>query len=173
MPRPIPDALILRATAGEPAAIGELLAAAQSDIRRYARRSCRNASDAEDAVQETLLVLYRRIGALRQVGAISGWLFTIVNRFCLRLAGTLIGAPVDLEAAAFDRRLSHTPPAELRIDLCRAIESLPPQYREVIVLRDLNELTIDEIAAALGASREAVKARLHRARAILREYLIR
>ena len=55
----------------------------------------------------------------------------------------------------------------------RVINSLPPHYRELVVLRDIEELTIDEIAQTLDASREAVKARLHRARALLREYLQR
>jgi len=50
---------------------------------------------------------------------------------------------------------------------------LPPHYREVVLLRDVEEMTVDEIGAALALTREAVKARLHRARALLREYLLR
>jgi RNA polymerase sigma factor (sigma-70 family) len=50
--------------------------------------------------------------------------------------------------------------------------SSPADYREIVVLRDLEELTIDEIAGRLSSTRETVKARLHRARALLREYLI-
>ena len=53
------------------------------------------------------------------------------------------------------------------------LRSLPPHYRETIVLRDIEELTIDEIAAQLDTTRETVKARLHRARALVREYLER
>ena len=60
----------------------------------------------------------------------------------------------------------------MRLDVARAIQSLPEHYRAVVVLRDLEELTIDEIAARLAATRETVKARLHRARALLREYLL-
>jgi RNA polymerase sigma-70 factor (ECF subfamily) len=62
---------------------------------------------------------------------------------------------------------------EPRLDLANAIQSLPPNYRDVILLRDVEELTIDEIAQSVGASREAVKARLNRARIMLREYLLR
>ena len=61
----------------------------------------------------------------------------------------------------------------LRWDLAGAINSLPDHYRQIVVLRDIEELTIDEIAFAIDASREAVKARLHRARLLLREYLQR
>ena len=72
-----------------------------------------------------------------------------------------------------DARLAHRPPEDIRIDLGRAIQSLPEHYREVILLRDIEELSIEEIAAALGLSRESTKARIHRARLMIREYLIR
>jgi RNA polymerase sigma factor (sigma-70 family) len=164
--------LVARAAAGDAGAIEALLSVAQTDIRRYARRSCRNTSDAEEAVQETLIVLYRKVGSLREVGAISGWLFRIVNRYCLRLAMRLMGVPSAIEAEAVEQRFAQVPKPELRIDIARAIQSLPEHYREIVVLRDLEELTIDEIAGRLRATRETVKARLHRARALLREYLI-
>src|SRR5262252_978693 len=68
-----PEALAHAASAGDRDAIAALLAAAQPDIRRYARRTCRTTSDVEDAVQETLFVLYRRLGMLRRVGSLSAW----------------------------------------------------------------------------------------------------
>jgi RNA polymerase sigma factor (sigma-70 family) len=164
--------LIERAVAGDLGAIDEVLRQARADIRRYARRSCRSPSDAEDAVQETLIILYRRIGGLRQVVALSAWLARIVDRYCLRLARRLAGLPAAPEAEA-DRRIAEAPVAELRIDVVRAIESLPGHYRQVVILRDVEELTIDEIGGRLGATRETVKARLHRARAMMRDYLAR
>lgn len=167
-----PD-LIARASGGEAAAIEALLRVAQPNIRRYARRTCRSASDAEEAVQETLIVLYRKVGTLRQVGALSAWLFQIVNRYCLRVAMRLAGAPSAIEAEATEKHFAQVPRPELRLDVARAIQSLPEHYRAVVVLRDLEELTIDEIAARLDATRETVKARLHRARAMLREYLLK
>src|SRR5690349_2036069 len=167
----ITEDLVSRATAGETLAIADLLRLAQTDIRRYARRSCRNPSDAEEAVQETLIVLYRKVGNLRQVGAISGWLFRIVNRYCIRFAMRMAGVPFAQEAEAIERRFARMPTEELRLDIARAIESLPAHYREVVVLRDMEELTIDELAVQLSTTRETVKARLHRARGLLREYL--
>jgi RNA polymerase sigma factor (sigma-70 family) len=167
----ITEDLVSRATAGDTSAITDLLRLAQTDIRRYARRSCRNQSDAEEAAQEALIVLYRKVGQLRQVGAISGWLFRIVNRYCIRVAMRMAGVPYAQEADAIERRFARTPAEELRLDLARGIESLPSHYREIVVLRDMEELTIDEIAARLSTTRESVKARLHRARGLLREYL--
>ena len=163
--------LVSRATAGDTDAIADLLRLAQTDIRRYARRSCRNPSDAEEAAQEALIVLYRKIGALRQAGAISGWLFRIVNRYCVRLAMRLTGVAFAQEAEAIERRFARMPTEELRLDVAKAIESLPAHYREVVVLRDMEERTIDELAAQLSTTRETIKARLHRARGLLREYL--
>jgi RNA polymerase sigma factor (sigma-70 family) len=164
--------LVARASAGDSGAIETLLRLVQGDIRRYARRSCRTTSDAEEAAQETLIVLYRRIGTLRQVGAISGWLFRIVNRYCLRLAMRLAGVRSAVEAEDIEKHFARVPTPELRIDVARAIQSLPEHYRQVVILRDFEELTIDEIAARAGTTRETVKARLHRGRALLREYLL-
>jgi RNA polymerase sigma-70 factor (ECF subfamily) len=72
-----------------------------------------------------------------------------------------------------EARLAHLRPEDIRIDLSRAIQSLPEHYREVILLRDIEEMSIDEIAGVLDLTRESAKARLHRARIMIREYLIR
>ena len=66
---------------------------------------------------------------------------------------------------------AQVPKDDLRIDLVRALESLPDMYREVILLRDMEQLTIGEVADHLHITREACKSRIHRGRALLREYL--
>jgi RNA polymerase sigma-70 factor (ECF subfamily) len=164
-------ALIEAARDGDEKALLSLLAAAQPDIRRYAARNCR-AADIDDAVQETLLLLYRRVGTLRAVTSFSAWIFAVAKRACLRLLRIEAGIG-DATTDDIDARLAHLRPEDLRIDLGRAIQSLPEHYREVILLRDIEELSIDEIAAVLGLTRESVKARIHRARTMIREYLIR
>lgn len=164
-------ALIEAARGGDADALVSLISAAQPDIRHYAARTCR-AADIDDAVQETLLLLYRRVGTLRAVTSFSAWLFAVARRACLRLLRLSVGM-ADVSAEAAEARLAHVRPEDLRIDLSRAIQSLPDHYREVILLRDIEELSIDEIASVLGLSRESVKARIHRARMLIREYLIR
>ena len=162
--------LIEAARGGDADALVSLIAIAQPDIRRYAARNCR-ATDIDDAVQETLLLLYRRVGTLRAVTSFSAWLFAVARRACLRLLRRSVGmadASADVEM-----RLAHLAPEDIRIDLSRAIQSLPDHYREVILLRDIEELSIDEIAGVLALTRESVKARIHRARLMIREYLIR
>ncbi len=73
-------------------ALVSLISAAQPDVRRYAARNCR-AADVDDAVQETLLLLYRRIGTLRAVTSFSAWLFAVASRACHRLLRMSIGTP--------------------------------------------------------------------------------
>jgi RNA polymerase sigma-70 factor (ECF subfamily) len=163
--------LVDAARAGDRGAIEALIAAVQPDVRRYARRACRTASDVDDAVQDALCILYRRVGTIRSVQAFSGWLMVVARRECLRLARRAGLGHDPVEAWEDDLRLSIRPVEDLRLDLAGAIQSLPPHYRDVVLLRDVEELTIDEMAQARGLSREAVKARLHRARALLREYL--
>jgi RNA polymerase sigma-70 factor (ECF subfamily) len=157
---------------GDPDAIARLLETAQPDIRRYARATCRSSADAEDAAQEALWILFRHVGTIRSLLAFSAWLFSGVRRECLRLArkAGLVLAVDESEAEAL---LLSRPEADLRLDVAAAFEALPPHYRDVALMRDVKEMTIDDIAAAIGATRQTVKARLHRARALMREYLTR
>jgi RNA polymerase sigma factor (sigma-70 family) len=167
------DSVLLEsARSGDVEATVSLLTLAQPDIRRYARQSCRVLEDAEEAVQETLLILYRSVGTLRVVTSFSGWLFAIVKRECIRLGKTPFRM-VPIEDVEHLDRFGTLPPQELRLDLARCIQSLPESYREIVLLRDMEELTIEEITLRLGLTREAVKARLHRARKLMREYLVR
>lgn len=162
--------MLRAATDGDRAAIARLIEAVQPDVRRFARRTCRTSSDMEDAVQEALWLVSRRVGTLRAIGSLSAWLFTVVRRECLRLARRVL--PGENLDDHLDALVTQRPDTELRLDLAAALQSLPDHYRAVILLRDVEERTIDEIAGTLGLTREAVKARLHRARALVREYLV-
>jgi DNA-directed RNA polymerase specialized sigma24 family protein len=142
----VSDDLLLAAQSGDRHALTQLLVALQPDIRRYARRHCHRTSVIEDVVQEALIVVYRRVGTMRGVE--------------------------ELASLEESRELAKVPPDELRMDLVNAIESLSPSHREVLLLRDLEDLTIGEIAGRLGVTREAAKSRLRRARTLVREYLL-
>lgn len=164
-------ALTQAAMAGESAALVRLLAATQPDIHRFARRHCRTATDAEDAAQEALWLLSRHVTSLRAAAALPSWLFQVVRRACLRLAHQGFADYVEVDAMADDLRLAHLPAEALRLDVADALASLPMHYRQVVLLRDVQDMPIGEISVALGLSREAVKGRLHRGRALLREHL--
>jgi RNA polymerase sigma factor (sigma-70 family) len=144
----------------------------QPDVRRFARRACATSEDAEDAVQLALWRLYRHIGALRTAATFVTWLFRIVERECHRLLrGRTPAEPID-DLPEADMPAAQSVPIALRLDLSRAIESLAPPYRDVLILRDLHELTAPEVAAELGISTDAVKSRLHRARSQVRTQLM-
>lgn len=162
--------LLEAARAGDGRAIGQLLAVYQPDIRRYAQRNCLG-SDVDDAVQESLLLVSRHVGSLRAAAAFSRWLFHIVRRECRRMTRRALATSARDDGRA-EAWLAARSSEELRHDLAAALESLPAHYREVVVLRDLDERTIGEIALHLGESRAAVKSRLHRARQLTREYLV-
>lgn len=162
--------LILAAQTGDPSAIARLLAVCQADARRYARRHC-HASDVDDAVQESLLTISRKVQGLNAAVAFSSWLFVVIKRECQRLA-RLMMRHEPLEDDIVEQQLALRSDDALRIDLANALESLPAHYLEVILLRDFEELTIAEIAQRLGEQTGAVKSRLHRARELVREYLV-
>jgi RNA polymerase sigma factor (sigma-70 family) len=159
-------AAIEAARSGDPVALEHLLCLCQPEIRRYAQRSCL-ISDVDDAVQEALLILSRKVESVRAVAAFSGWLFSIVRRECRRLGRKAFDFdPYNEEEV--DRWLAHHDADSLRHDLVSALESLPADYLDVLLLRDFEELTIGEIAERLGQSIPATKSRLHRARTLAR-----
>src|ERR1035437_7450914 len=77
--------LIFAAQSGDPAAINRLLAVCQADARRYAYKHCQ-ASDVDDAVQESLLVVSRKVIGLKAAAPFSAWLSTVIKRECRKLS---------------------------------------------------------------------------------------
>lgn len=160
---------IAAARTGDPAALERLLRHSRQDLRRYAEYHCA-VNDVEDAVQESLFQVARKIGHLRMVEAYASWLFRIVKRECNRLKRAL--RHIVLQAVVEEIDGPHyPPPSGLQRDVAAALARLPAHYREIILLRDLDGLTVDELARQLGLNKEAAKARLHRARSLAREYL--
>jgi RNA polymerase sigma-70 factor (ECF subfamily) len=164
--------LVSAAHAGDPRAMSALLVQLRPDIRRYAAYQCGRATALDDVVQEALIIVNRSLGSVDNLAAFGAWLARVVARLCLLPPLRLLRATESL--LTMERRVdfSARPPDELRSDLVRALDSLPESYRAVIVMRDFEELTIAELAARLGLSVAATKSRLHRARALVREYLL-
>lgn len=167
----VQEHIFAAAQAGDQAALNRLLVELRPNIRRYAVYQCRASSAIDDVVQEALLILYRRIGTVRSIAALSAWLFTVVTRLCMLPALVFIRGVEELKSIEDSRHFAKVPVDDLRIDLVHALESLSEPHREIILLRDMQEMTIAEIALHLGITREAAKSRLHRARALVREYL--
>lgn len=160
---------LLAARDGDRAALERVLAGSRRDLRRYAEHHC-IVNDIEDAVQESLLSVSAHIRQLRAVEAFNSWLFRIVKRECNRMKRSmrrLAGEPIPEEILAQE----YPPRPDLIRDLSACLQLLPAHYREALLLRDLHGLNLNELAATLGLSREAAKARLHRARVMARQFL--
>ena len=165
-----PDEEIVRAAqCGDEIAITLLVETSHPHVQRFARNLCATPQDAEEAVQEALIALFRKIGTLRVAGALVSWLFQVVKHECMRRARLTLRAPVADGAARSTEELAF---ARLEIErLIRCVAALPDEQREVLILRDLQGLSGAETADALGLERAAMKSRLHRAREAVRTQL--
>ena len=167
---PVSHLLLAQARAGDHDALQALLRLCQTDLRRYARRHC-HANDIDEAVQDALWILSRRVTALRVLAAFSSWLFQVVKRLCLRMRRRGTVEQVEVEDGHPALGQDHREAVDLRIDLARLLAQLPAPYREVLILIDVQGHSGDEAASLLNISVEATKSRLHRARMMLRERL--
>ena len=119
-------------------------------------------------MQHALWALHRQVGAPRTASAVAAWLFRVIERECRRLLGLRQPHALPLRP----QTLEATPvPSGLRHDLAHAIEALAEPYRAALILRNVEELTAPEAASVLRITPEALKSRLHRARAEMRERL--
>jgi RNA polymerase sigma factor (sigma-70 family) len=161
------EAVIAAAQRGDSRAIATLVSGSHVHVQRFARTLCSTPEDAEDAAQEALIVLYRKIGTLRAAAALASWMFQIVRNECIRRSRLALrgpASPVAVEPSAEEAALAR---AELE-RIVDAIAALPADQRAVLVLRDIQGLSGAATAQALGLSRAAMKSRLHRGRETLR-----
>ncbi|MDX3099920.1 RNA polymerase sigma factor [Nonomuraea angiospora] len=165
------EAVIAAARDGDAESIAALVSGAHPHVRRFARHLCATPEDAEDAAQEALIVLYRKIGTLRATGALVSWMFRIIRNECVRLARLALRPPPPLHGA--DMRSAEEEVFE-RLEAARvaaAIAALPADQRQVLIMRDVQSLSGRTTADALGLSVAAMKSRLHRARAAVQDRL--
>jgi RNA polymerase sigma-70 factor (ECF subfamily) len=176
------DALIHAARGGDGEALDALLRQYQPRIYRFGVKMCGDPEDARDVLQETLFAVARTLPGFRGASSVSTWLYTIARSFCIKKRRRSVFAPevVSLESeGALARGAPDTGPdpersladRELAAALESAIGSLEPAYREVLLLRDVEGLPAAEVAEVTGLSIAAVKSRLHRARAAVRDRL--
>ena len=152
---------------GDPKALGTLYEVYGERIFRYTFRMLGNRTDAEDATAETFLRVLRRSAELRADGAFRTWLFRIARNLCIdkMRQHKLLELPPDTQYQGAEER------ATLRIAVQQALSELPLEYREPIVLCDLEEMAAKEAAEVLKVSVPALKSRLYRGRRALREKL--
>jgi len=143
---------------------------------------CGRAEDAEEVAQETLLKVFQNFDHLREPERVRAWIFRIAKNACLMQRRKSVFAPehelsVEELPPAFEITDSMRLPddelqqSEVRAVLHQVIGELPPPYRCVVLLRDIEQLSTEETAQILDLTEEAVKTRLHRARAAMRQKL--
>ena len=180
--------LALRVAAREEAAIRFMMRRHNQALFRTARAILRDDSEAEDAVQEAYMKAIAAIGTFRSDARLGTWLVRIAaNEALERLRRTRRGAEViriESDAPAEAERAAQVPDeragpeaeamqSQARRIIESKIDELPDAYRAVFVLRAVEEMSVEETAAALGIPEATVRSRLFRARAMLRESLAR
>ena len=181
------EAFLASLRANDPTAIATLVRSESPRLLSVARRILRNEEDAKDAVQEGLIAALGSLDRFEGGSQLSTWLHRIVVNAALMKIRSKRSRPEEsiddlLPGFEADGHISvpasEWAPADalvMRDEVCQlvraSIDRLPDSYRTVLLLRDIEELSTEETAQALGITVTAVKVRLHRARQALRTLL--
>ncbi len=173
--------LLTRAGGGEREAFEALVGRYEDGMYRFARRLTASEQDAEDALQEALLSAWRNARSYRGAAKVRTWLFQILVNACHRRVRRRAGEPAAFEDLAATRTVPADDPSpdtvaaagELQQTFEKSLGAMAPEAREVVLLRDVEGLSGDEVAGALQISLAAMKSRLHRARLELKSQVER
>jgi RNA polymerase sigma-70 factor (ECF subfamily) len=174
--------------ADAPGAFDAFVARFGGRIYAFGLKFCGEREDAKDVLQDTLIQAYRSLRELEHPEAMISWLYRVAANACLMkrrkgkfepeheisLEELLPGPGEDLKAQIPDPSADPHDAAvraETQARVRKAIGDLPPAYRIVLVMRDMEQLSTQEVATALGLEISAVKMRLHRARLMVRRSL--
>jgi RNA polymerase sigma-70 factor (ECF subfamily) len=181
-------ALVERAKSGDQSAVRAIMDQHNRRLYRVARAVMKDDTEAEDVVQETYLRAFSNLAKFRGESSLATWLTRIALNEAMgrkrkqRITVTLESVETAQEDTSaqiiqFPAMSTETDPErsaaqrEIRILLERAMDALPEAFRLVFVMRDVEEMSIEETATYLGIRPETVKTRLHRARRLLRQSL--
>jgi RNA polymerase sigma-70 factor (ECF subfamily) len=181
--------LATRIAAGDAAALEALMRECNRKVFRIARAILKDDSEAEDAVQEAYVAAFLQIGTFRGGSKLSTWVSRIVINEALgrlrkqKRQNTVVPFSEDYSSREVQETVSMdqagTSPeqalmrSEIRALLEAKIDELPMGFRTVFIMRELEEMTVEETAECLGVPQATVRTRLFRARALLRESLAR
>jgi len=177
------DEFIQKAQQGDRNALAELVKKYEQTVYNFAFKICRDREKAENTMQETFLSMVKNLHQFDNKSKLSTWLYTIVSNHCLMLARSskkYDSLSFDDDDINIDEKTiinwSVSPDQimennELKVILDAAIQKLPPDYRVVFLLRDVEGFSTEETGKMTDLSIPAVKSRLHRARAFLRNEL--
>lgn len=181
------EILFIRAQKGDADAFEEFISAYEKLIYSAAYRMLPSPEDAEDISQEVIIKVYKNLRSCKSPAAFKSWVFRIIHNTCIdeirkrkgKSTVSLDRPPTDTEGYIENPALrdENTPESEfLRKDMNERIQSainqLPPDYKAVIIMRDLNGLSYEEIACALQTNMGTVKSRIARGRQRLKDMLM-
>ncbi len=173
--------LIELAKTGDARAMEQILAKNEQRVYRFGLRMCGNEDDARDVLQETLLAAFKNLHSFRGDSQISTWLYQVARSFCIKQRRRREGEPSQHEAmettevkhlaADTSEPDSRTHARQVGQVIEAAMNTLQDDYREALVLRDVEGLSAEEAAGVVGIEVGALKSRLHRARMQLKQSL--
>ena len=174
--------LIERATQGDTRAFNELMSLHEKRMYAVAVRMCGNHEDAQDCLQEAMLRIYRAIGSFKSQSTFSTWVYRITTNACLdelrrrkNRPSTSLDVLLDTGWSPSDGENAPERHA-LRVEQLRQLQGyireLPEDMRAAIVLRDVQGMAYDDIAAALNTNVGTIKSRISRGRERLREKIM-
>ena len=182
--KPMEEAeLVKLAQKGDKKALAQLVKNHEQTIYNFAFKICRDKEKAENIMQETFYSMVKSIGQFGGNSKLSTWLYRIVSNHCLMLARKMKSRPFvslendddlfeDIKIADWSTLpYKDTENEELKASLDAAIQKLSPEYRMIFLLRDVEGFSTEETAETAELSIAAVRSRLHRARAFLRNEL--
>ena len=179
--------LIASILAGQRDNFHQLIRPYEKQLYRTAFALVKNEAEAEDVVQDAVLKAYRKLASFRGDAKFSTWLMAITLNEARGRLRKENRAPVDSLDARCEEGGDYTPAAltdwrevplaalerqEIKALIQSAVAELPETYREIVTLRDVEELSVNDTAAVLGISVALVKVRLHRARMMLQKKLV-
>lgn len=168
---------IARAKKGDAEAFSALVETYETSVYRLALRMCGNAHDAEEVTQEAFLAAWRGLPAFRGESKFSSWLYQLTSNAAIDFlrrekrhrGATPIEEEVDLAAPGTPQQAAEE--AELREALQQALDALTPEHRQIFLLRQMQQMSYEEIGRLLGLESGTVKSRLSRAKKQLRQIL--
>ena len=178
------DLLLEKARHGDQEAFGELVRLYEKKVYALTLRMCKNPDDAAEAAQEAFLAAWQGLKFFRGEASFSTWLYRLASNACVDLlrkeqrhravsGPSLNDADTYIEVAddaATPQELAER--SELREQIEEGLQSLSPEHREVLILRELHQLSYDEIAQTLDLDTGTVKSRISRGRKALRNFLL-
>jgi RNA polymerase sigma-70 factor (ECF subfamily) len=180
--------LVKAAATGDRGAMEALLVRAQEVAYRFSLLVCGHPEDAEDVMQDALLKTYQHVATISEPEAFRTWLYSTVRNACLMKRRRRVGEPSNFVSV---ERGVETGDGTVHVDVAdpsrsvdqrlmdgwmdgrlrQPLKRLPPSYRMIVVMREIEGLSTKEVAAIAGVSEANVKTRLHRARLMLRKQL--